>query len=178
MRAGCDRVEGILCVVASGGLVQEHLGLVVGNSEGVPLMREKQINKRDAHSKWGGDSPEEGGVREEEVDDPAAEQHGAELLLPDLGLCLECRGRAERVHVVRQAADPERKLAESDGPARVAAQVEGRLERLVVCSPELVCVRGEEGRQLRVEEAAEVRVLALAEELWRESCQREFRAEK
>lgn len=109
--------------------------------------------------------PEEGGVGQEEVDDPAAEQHGTELVLPDLRLRLEGRGGAEVVDVAREAADPERELAEADRPARVAAKVERRLERLVVRAPELVRVRGEEGGELRVEEVAKVGVLALAEEL-------------
>ena len=37
VRAGRDRVEGVLGVVARGRLLEEHVGLVVGDSERVPI---------------------------------------------------------------------------------------------------------------------------------------------
>lgn len=139
-----DGVEGVDGVVLRRRLVEEHLGLRRGNSESVP---------------------EEGAVREEELDHPAAEYDGTELLVPHLSLVGEGRGVAEGVDVLLESSDPECELGETKGPSAVASQVEGGREGLVVRSPELVGVGGEEGGELGVEAGTEVGVLALSEEL-------------
>lgn len=74
---------------------------------------------------------------------PLGEKHRAKRLLPDPLLLLERRCRAERLDVLLDSSDPERKLGEAKSPARVAAEVEGRSEGLVVRTPELVGVRSE-----------------------------------
>lgn len=67
--------------------------------------------------------------------------------------------------MVRQATKPQCELGEAKRPSRISSEVEGRREGLVVFSPELVGVGGEERGERRVEEVAEGGVAAFAKEL-------------
>lgn len=109
--------------------------------------------------------PEEGRVRKEDFDDPSTQNDGSEFGVPDLLLLLERRSVTEVVRLLLESTNPESDLRESQRPTRITSKIKGRGEGLVVRSPELVRVRGEEGRDLGVEEVSEIGVHSVTEHL-------------
>lgn len=106
--------------------------------------------------------PKESGIRQKDLDDPLAENDRSELGIPDDLLILQRRRVTEVVYFLGQATERKSDLGQSKRPSTVPSKIERGREGLIVGTPELIRMRGEEGRELRVEEIAKIRVSALS----------------